>query len=251
MLKNLPFHNLNMDVDKERKEILEISSQIKGLNESYSKKLNSLQQALKSGKASSGDKITDFLTVYFGMWEGQIAEPYNILQKNINQNIGNEVLVIRTQTRKEEMLRHMASCERGIMPDPEYYTSDFEIQLGTISNPLELNVQTGDIIIPTKGHARIKIENCFEGNLMFPEEDKWEKVDESIKNKYLELPHLFRKQTEKLAYFSYSMFGEFNQNSEIIIGKEAEQYFKKHLNGEKAYKNARKLLNPQSRGELF
>ncbi|MDD5191896.1 MAG: hypothetical protein PHH54_00490 [Candidatus Nanoarchaeia archaeon] len=240
-----------MDADKEREEIEKIHSEIGKLNDSYSQKLGNLKEAIRSGNASSKDKIIDFVTAYFGMWDSKTTSPYRELEKQINENIGGEVLVIKKETSESEM-RHMLDGI-GCMEEPVFYSSKIELQLGAISNQLELDVQTGEIIIPTKSHAKAKIECCSDDIDFFPEKTGWEKIEGEIKNKYDELRHLFGEPVKNWLSFYSGGFSRYcpKLTSEIIIGKEVEKYFKKIINGEKSYSEARVLLNPHLEGRLF
>ncbi len=239
-----------MDVNKEREEIEKIDSEITNLRDSRAQRLGTLREALKSGNASSGNIIKDFATVYFGRWNNETIEHYRELEKQVNENIGREVLVIKKEKREREMFMRMVEGF-GCGPEPTFYISDIELRLGVISSPLELNVQTGEVIIPAKNHAKTKITG-FEDLYNFWEKTEWEKIEESIKNKYDELPHLFGKPVKNLL----SQLGGFRGygselTSEIIIGDEVKSYFKKTVNGKKAYSEARILLDPNLGGTLF
>jgi hypothetical protein len=232
-------------VDTIMTEIEEARFQIHLLTQSTNEKLADLQKRLKSGETSNKDLLTDFTIAYFGMRDEKVIEPYRVLQRQVAQNIGNEVLVVRKETQKDEGIMH---SDINSNPDPIFYTADVEMQFGKIIGDLELNLQTGGIIIPTKVHAKSQFK-WEVGNEFFDETTPWEKAEGNIRNNLVDLPHLYKDMIKKAC--SAYQFGVPQQTSEIIFGEAVEKYFNAIPRGDKAYDAARKLLDPHLDGRLF
>jgi len=230
----------DITVDYERLEIDRLNLKVRDSSKKSAEKLRRLQEALKIGNERSDDKIKDFVTVYFGMWDDETTEPFRSLQKKVQENQGNEILVIKKAQEKKGLLVSYLSHQshqdiEGMMPEPDFYTAHLDLNLGRISSPLELNIQTSEIVVPVANHLSASLEYAdFGGEHLFPEDSRWEVCEGPIKKKLEDLPHLLSKKI-KLVLERYRLDYSGKVESFIFSGAEVKDYFSKHCGGEKFY----------------
>ncbi len=242
----------DINVDYERLEIDLLNRKVRASSKDSFDRLRELQVALKSGSARSVDEVKDFVTVLFGMWDDETTAPFRELQEEIQKNQENEILVIKkTRDKEGPLISYLHSGgSMEMMPKPDFYTTHLDLNLGRISSPLELNIQTSEIVVPVVNHVSASLKYAaFNTEPIFPGNLKWEVCEWHIKKKLEDLPHLLSEKI-KLELARYMSDYDKQVESSIFFGREVQIYFSKSPSGVEFYGKAQQTISEHAKKKV-
>lgn len=237
---------------------------IAGFQKDYKTDLNNFKKELQKGELllTPFDQIRAFTTVLLEQWDDKTTKPFKDLQEKVEKNQGNEVLVIKSTTSENEMMKHYLGLQdsSGMMPEPRFYTTKFDLKLGKVSSPLELNLQTkdfgstevpfGEIVIPVLKTLSANFSYPDYGvNPMFSKDLGWSVTEGPIKEELIDLPHLLPERYKNLGYYVLSDSGPEKQ-SKILFDKEIKEYFAKCVGGEEFYQKVQGTLKSHEQNKV-
>jgi len=220
----------------------EILAQTKKVNREYGllvnlkaqkeKRLGVVQEKIKSGEVSTGNKIKDFVLVWLN-GSKEREEKICDLEKQLKKHQGEFVLVKRVKSEQNKLL-----------DEKPHWVEDF--RLGVIKNnePLEINMEQAELKISSNNSLSFK-KDKFQGNTPYETSMpvsiyNWEltefgKTVEEIKQQNLIISRMFDSEIKSFVAakgnkdFVIEIFIGDQQVLEVLKNKEIFPFFKKPL----------------------
>jgi hypothetical protein len=124
--------------------------------------VDSLKKNILDGLRSE-DPVADFTTVCYGAWSDDVTGPYRELVRNVSENLGRDVLIVKCSVDGPNDFKMSTMC--GIAPSPVSYTKKWNLQLGVVNGNVSFNNYDQSIMIPTKKHLTMSgDEFALDGN---------------------------------------------------------------------------------------
>ena len=126
-------------------EYLNVLESNKEKTEETSNKLAEIRARIKNGE-STGDKIKDFMIVYYSnVSYGAVDDSLRLLQGNIDKHQQEQILVIN----KCETVKGCTGYGH-----PGFYGLDESLRIGLLQGDLDFDLNSGSIVIPTGKHVQ-------------------------------------------------------------------------------------------------
>jgi len=199
-----------MSLEEEITVIQEMKNQGALLIEEAAKRMASLQEALRFGRISSGDKIIDLIVSQSGTFNQEYIDAYRKLNEKLKTKRGEVVLVYHLTREKNPLSKDRI---------------EMSLQFGIFSSDagLEIDIQKGNIIIPTRKHLEATQEYTESDEPDVKElrrnEPCWRTLNGPIIETYKNLVHLTKKKEQK------EPEPKFTKESNILVGQRVIDYF--------------------------
>ncbi|MBM3205823.1 hypothetical protein FJZ41_03195 [Candidatus Shapirobacteria bacterium] len=143
---------LDKEIEIQKRRAVRETEILQSLEKEKSEKLKPLRAKIRSGEASTGSQIKDFILIYFGA-DKEKENQFLDLKEELSQHQGEFVLLKKIEHRAHGHI----DFEFNPKPHPELYHWEETASLGVISNkiPLDLDIKSGQIILAPEKHCVI------------------------------------------------------------------------------------------------
>ncbi|MFA7707605.1 MAG: hypothetical protein WCX73_01525 [Candidatus Pacearchaeota archaeon] len=238
-----------MDYSKQRGNVDQIDSKVRGLNNQREKALERITEELTKHQKRKCS-VEDFTTVCFKRWDKEITQPYKDLQELVNENKGEYIMVLTQTTEPVELIKHGFNSsefmpEEGLIDEPNFTKTKSKIKIGRLTGNLRFDLINKNIIFPTRKHIISEIESDNK-DIFYNELTQDSIAKGNISYKCFDLIHLYQKAcAHQFNMYSFSFSGNIKNESMIMISEgHIKQFFQQNMDNVGNYE---KIMNNLSK----